>query len=145
MPKDLTAIELAGELFAIHSHADLEASADPEQVVYREEDILTLLKKLGYPDPDWEGNAKESFNPNWISPPGDTIISCLESKGITPLGLAEKMNKDIGFTSRLLQGKELLTEEIAEKLEEILQVSKRFWLNREIQYRKRLAGKPLTP
>lgn len=141
MAKDLTAIELAAKLFAIHSHADIEAQANPEQAVYRESDIIALLKELGYPEPDWEGNARENFNPNWISPPGDTIISCLEAKGITPIGLALELNMDLNSTYEFLAGKLELTEEIAEKLEKMLGANKKFWIKREAQYRKRLAAK----
>ncbi len=58
-PKPLTAIELGKELFVIHSHAEFEAEINPEQIVYKEVDIINLLKRLGYPEPDWEGNAQE--------------------------------------------------------------------------------------
>lgn len=56
-PKPLTAIELANKLFMIHSHPDIVQGT--EGIVYTEEDIVKLLKELGYPDPDWEGNAAE--------------------------------------------------------------------------------------
>lgn len=58
--KSLSAIELAEELFKIHIHAEL---VTPAGIVYKEEDLIKFLKRLGYPEPDWEGNV-EKMNKN---------------------------------------------------------------------------------
>lgn len=53
MPRELTSKELGGLLCGIHSHADIEGKINPDQIVYREEDIILLLRALGYPEPEW--------------------------------------------------------------------------------------------
>lgn len=40
-------------LFQIHTHAEIAYDIDPEQIVYREKDILKLLKILGF-ETDWD-------------------------------------------------------------------------------------------
>lgn len=46
--------DMAHELFAIHSHAQLVYEENPEQIVYKETDVIALLERLGFPTPDWE-------------------------------------------------------------------------------------------
>jgi len=55
----LTPVEVAAELFAIHSHAEIVYEQDPNRIVYAERDLLPLLEKWGIPAPDFEGYAKE--------------------------------------------------------------------------------------
>lgn len=56
MNKEITAKELGGLLFNIHSHAETEYFDNPDQIVYKEDDIILLLTKLGYPIPEWGEN-----------------------------------------------------------------------------------------
>lgn len=55
---------LGGLLFGIHTHAELLLKFDadenaaaglknPSEIIYREEDIIALLKILGFPEPEW--------------------------------------------------------------------------------------------
>ncbi len=53
MEVKLTAKQLAEELFKIHTHAELVNDQDSGQIVYKEKDIINLLIKLGYPEPDF--------------------------------------------------------------------------------------------
>jgi hypothetical protein len=59
-----TAKEIGGLLFSIHLHAEqlLKYQQDaecgqvldnPDEIIYREEDIISLLVALGYPAPEW--------------------------------------------------------------------------------------------
>lgn len=60
----ISAENLGGLLFGIHSHAEIENDIDPEQIVYREEDIIKLLKKLGFPEPVWGKSIDiDSYDP----------------------------------------------------------------------------------
>jgi hypothetical protein len=43
--------ELGRKLFSIHTHAEIVYDHDPNQVVYREKDIIALLKEYGFPEP----------------------------------------------------------------------------------------------
>jgi hypothetical protein len=60
----ISAEDLGGLLSCIHTHAGLllklehieqekELMANPDQIVYKEEDVIALLKKLGFPEPVW--------------------------------------------------------------------------------------------
>lgn len=78
------------------------------------------------------------FNPDWVSCPGETICSILEERKIPYSAFFIVMGMDNEFGMRFLNGKEVLTKEIAEKLEKIVGSTKEFWLRREWTYRKML-------
>jgi hypothetical protein len=44
----IDASELGRKLFPLHTHAEL---CDPEEIVYREADVINLLTSLGLPAP----------------------------------------------------------------------------------------------
>lgn len=83
--------------------------------------------------------AATAFQPDWVSPPGDTISDLLEERGWTQAELANRT----GFTTKhinlLITGKAAITEETALKLERVLGSTAQFWLRREAQYREALA------
>ena len=54
--KRLTAEKVAFDLFAIHTHG-----ADPEEIVYRERDLIELFEKWGIPAPDWASEKYRSM------------------------------------------------------------------------------------
>lgn len=145
--KPLTAIELAEELFKIHTHAEL--LNDPEEIVYRQEDILKLFKKLGYPQPDYEGYSNKV---EWeiLSPPGETVWDLLREKGIKVSDFREMLCETTDPHVRLFWSKKLsvnkllcgdlaIDDAIASDLERVLGIDKQFWLNREKNYREKLA------
>ena len=76
------------------------------------------------------------FNPDWVSPPGDTIADILRERGIPVAEFAAMMELTPAKTDELIRGVTLLTEPIAENLSRILGPSVRFWLKREAQYRE---------
>jgi len=78
----------------------------------------------------------DSFQPNWVSPPGDTINDILVNLEISKASLAERLNKSIHDVNDLLKGNIEITEEIAIKLQDAIGASSTFWLNRENQYRE---------
>jgi addiction module HigA family antidote len=77
--------------------------------------------------------------PDWVSPPGNTILDALEEKGWTQAELAERTGYTRKHINQLVQGKASINEETALKLERALGASAGFWLNREAQYREALA------
>jgi HTH-type transcriptional regulator / antitoxin HigA len=81
----------------------------------------------------------QSFNPDWASPPGDTIADLLEERDWTQAQLAERLGYTTKHVSQLINGKAPVTEETALKLERVLGTSAASWLNREAQYRTQLA------
>jgi len=79
------------------------------------------------------------FEPDWVSPPGDTIAELLEERGWTQEELAQRIDYSSKHVSQLINGKVPLTDDAAVRLNSVLGVSVSFWLTREAQYRERLA------
>jgi HTH-type transcriptional regulator / antitoxin HigA len=83
-------------------------------------------------------NDTNSFNPDWLSPPGDTIVDILEERDWTIAQLAGKMGFSNMKIQQLIDGKLEIDESIAGQLAEVLGSTEKFWLNRERLYRERL-------
>jgi HTH-type transcriptional regulator / antitoxin HigA len=81
----------------------------------------------------------KTFTPDWISPPGETIADLIAERGWSQVELAKRLGYSTKHISLLINGKAPLTEETALKLENALGSSASFWLNREAQYRAKLA------
>lgn len=79
------------------------------------------------------------FQPDWVSPPGETIADLLEEKGWTQAEFAQRCGYTTKHASLLINGKAAITEDTALKLERVLGSSARFWLVREAQYRETIA------
>jgi len=79
--------------------------------------------------------------PDWISPPGETILDVLEERGWSQADLAALMDYTPKHISLLLKGEASITEETAMLLKQVLGSTAGFWLEREAQYREALARK----
>lgn len=79
--------------------------------------------------------------PNWISPPGETILDILEERGWSQSDLAERTGYTRKHINQLVKGNASITEDTALKLERVLGSTAAFWLNREAQYRELIARK----
>ena len=82
--------------------------------------------------------AASTFAPDWISPPGDTILDLLEERGWKQTDLAKRAGYTTKHISLLINGKAPITEETAVKLERVIGSTAQFWLTREAQYREGL-------
>lgn len=82
---------------------------------------------------------KNDFEPDWASPPGETIADILEERGLPVAEFAEGLGRTSGYTRDLVHGREVITAEVARQLEAFLGGSAAFWMNRESQYREDLA------
>ena len=78
------------------------------------------------------------FEPDWVSPPGETIEDLLEEKEWTKSELATRMGVTRKHINELLRGRASLTSETAERLSMVLGSTSEFWLEREAQYRAAL-------
>jgi len=83
-------------------------------------------------------NFTHPFNPDWISPPGDTIDDLLEELDWTQAQLAKRLGYTTKHVSQLVNGKAPITEDTALKLARVLGSTEEFWLEREAQYRAAL-------
>ena len=80
-----------------------------------------------------------TFNPDWVSPPGDTIVDMMEERDWSQVELARRLGFSTKHMNQLIKGKASLTDDTALRLERVLGSTANFWLNREARYRERLA------
>ncbi|MCK7597078.1 ImmA/IrrE family metallo-endopeptidase [Microbulbifer sp. CAU 1566] len=83
-------------------------------------------------------NNSIAFQPNWASPPGDTIKDILHEQNIEVSEFARTIEKSVRDATKLLKGNLPIDEELALDLEKIVGGSMEFWINREKQYRNDL-------
>ena len=79
------------------------------------------------------------FQPDWLSPPGDTIEDALNEMGITQYEFARRTGFNQKHINGLIEGKIAITTKTAIKLETVLGEPTSFWLEREAQYQKAVA------
>ncbi|MEM9665488.1 MAG: helix-turn-helix domain-containing protein [Bacteroidota bacterium] len=84
------------------------------------------------------------FEPNFISPPGDTLDDALQERGMSQVELAERIGLDKKTVNEIINGKAPITPETALLLERVLGIPARFWSARDQQYREALARRELT-
>lgn len=82
---------------------------------------------------------QNEFLPDYVSPPGDTLLELLESLGMAQTELARRMGRPKKTINEIIQGKASITPETALQLELVLGVPASFWNNREQQYQEALA------
>ena len=84
-------------------------------------------------------DQEQTSSPDWASPPGDTIVDLMEERGWTKGELARRLGCSAGYLNQLINGSVSITNDTALRLERVLGSTVNFWLNREANYRERLA------
>lgn len=79
------------------------------------------------------------YQPDLVSPPGETLEELLEERSMAQAELAERTGRSKKLINEIIQGKAPISPETALQFELVLGVSARFWLEREQQYREALA------
>ena len=74
-----------------------------------------------------------------LSPPGDDILETIEYIKMSQAELADRLGKTASKVHDLITGKEPITYNTALQLEKVLGIDAQFWLNREMNYRTKLA------
>ncbi len=82
---------------------------------------------------------QNEFLPDYVSPPGDTLLEVLESLGMSQAELARRTGRPKKTINEIIQGKAAITPDTALQLELALGVPASFWNNREQQYQEALA------
>jgi HTH-type transcriptional regulator / antitoxin HigA len=82
---------------------------------------------------------QNQYNPNYASPPGDTLLETLQTIGMSQAELAERTGRPKKTINEIIKGKASLTPDTALQLEKVLGIPASFWNNRESQYREILA------
>lgn len=75
------------------------------------------------------------YNPDVVSPPGETLLEILKDRGMSRAELAERTCLTKKTINEIIRGGAALTPEIAIKLERVLGTPASFWNNREQNYR----------
>lgn len=75
-------------------------------------------------------------NFNWVSPPGQSILTLLQKKQRTLDSFTDQINLSEKNVEALLNGNRAIDEVTAERLELILEVPKKFWLIRQKKYQE---------
>ena len=77
----------------------------------------------------------EPFTPMWASPPGRTIRTRLDELGFGVPEFAKHLGISVQAAEGLLDGKEMITIDIARRLSRLIGASAEFWVSRDCQYR----------
>ncbi|MEZ4726998.1 MAG: HigA family addiction module antitoxin [Caldilineaceae bacterium] len=83
--------------------------------------------------------SKNSYMPDMVSYPGETVLETIEAYGMSQAELAERMGRPKKTVNEIIHGKAAITPETALQLERVLNVPARFWMNRKQNYREALA------
>jgi addiction module HigA family antidote len=79
------------------------------------------------------------YNPDFVSPPGETLLETLEAIGMSQAQLAERAGRPKKTINEIIGGKTAITSETALQLERVLGIPSSFWTRREAEYRESLA------
>ncbi len=77
--------------------------------------------------------------PDWMSPPGHTILSILEERELTVEDFARHIGRTAAVAQRILDGAHEIDPSLATQLAGALGASQTFWLSREHDYRASIA------
>ncbi len=79
---------------------------------------------------------KYTFDPDYASPPGETLRETLEFKRMSRSELSINTGLTTETINEIIAGVAPITPDMAKKLERATGVSSRFWNNREASYRQ---------
>jgi len=82
---------------------------------------------------------KTQYQPQTVSPPGDTLAETLEELEMSQAELARRMGRPTKTINEIVQGKAAILPETALQLENVLGIPASFWIAREMAYRTALA------
>ncbi len=83
--------------------------------------------------------TRNEYEPDMVSPPGETLLETLEELGMSQAELARRIDRPKKTVNEIIQGKAAITAETALQFERALGIPAKFWLTREAQYRESLA------
>lgn len=84
------------------------------------------------------------FAPDWVLPPGESILDSAEERGWTQAELAQRLGYSEKHMSQLINGKVPLTVDAAQRLERVVGSTMDFWLALEANYQKHKARLEVT-
>jgi len=78
--------------------------------------------------------------PDWVSPPGHTIVSILEERELTVEQFAREIGQSAAKAQNILDGSHTIDSELARRLSRTVGATEDFWLAREHDYRASVAS-----
>ncbi len=84
---------------------------------------------------------RNQYEPDVVSPPGETLAETIEALGMSQAQLAERTGRSKKMINEIIKGKAPITARMSIELERVLGVPAGFWNNREHHYREFLARK----
>ena len=88
-----------------------------------------------------EHTTRNEYQPNYVSPPGETLYELLDDLGMSQAELAKRTGRPKKTINEIIQGKTAITPETALQFERVLGAPAGFWIRREQNYREYLARK----
>ena len=79
------------------------------------------------------------YAPDHASPPGETLLEKIQELGMPRAELARQLDLPESTVNEIIKGKENITPDTALRLELVLGISAKFWIQREARYRQHLA------
>ena len=83
--------------------------------------------------------SSNEYQPDAVSPPGETLLEIIEDQGMTVAELAERTGIAPATIYEIINGDVSITPEIAAQFERVLGASADFWSSHELQYRTHFA------
>ena len=80
-------------------------------------------------------SLENQYQPDYISPPGETLLETLEALGMSQAELAERTGKSLKTINEIIKGKAPITPETALQLERVLGVPAHFWNRANASFR----------
>lgn len=79
-------------------------------------------------------NYLNQYEPDFVTPPGETLQDTLDALGMSQTELAQRIGKHKKTVNAIVKGKQEITPETALQLEKALGVPAGFWNNRQKRY-----------
>lgn len=86
-----------------------------------------------------KASTRSKYDPDYISPPGETLREMLDVLCITQAELAERIGRRRPTVSNLVNGRMAISSHTAIQLERALGVPASFWLNRQRRFDEHIA------
>lgn len=83
--------------------------------------------------------SKLPYDPDYVVPPGATLLETIDAFGIDQRELAVRSCLSVKHISQIINGKSPISQDSAIAFERVLGVPARFWNNLESNYQERLA------
>lgn len=131
-----TAIQIAAALTSIHHHDEATG-----EIIYKEKELIPMLQKLGWPQPDFEGNEK--FHAQWVADaqkaflelhPGNLIAECIEQSTWSDERVARFLEITEAKLDEILHKGGLITPSLAKGLELLFKKPASEWLEMQDKY-----------